>query len=468
MAEDGDEPARARVRSRWPLTPRDRSLVAALALTGALRLLWAVVVTRTPADAFSDPAQYLRMADGFSRGELPTWFSGAPTAWLAPGYPALLAPVALLARTSGLASFAFLASLVNVAVGVLTVAAAAFLAGRWIAPGARNPAAWIMAIAPAQIYFVSTAHSEVVFGALFLAALCLVTVLVQRADGVDRARPWLWLGAFVGLVMLTRTQGAVALVLPALAIRAWRGSWQGALRASGLLIAGSLVVLVPWTVRNGLQVGVWTYASTGNAVTLCLGNHDDAVAEYEDDLLSDDLRADCYRYSVWDDPELGAAPPWWHYAHPDEGRWYTTTIRRGVGWALTHPVEEVGLTARKQVELWRDDSDAVAGARNYSSRSWAGRATRPLEWLADAWLWGVEVLALVALIRIRRCRQALPIWGAVALLNATVIIAITFPHYRFAAVPLVAVLAGAEVAVLLGRPVEPLSRASRPVEPSSR
>lgn len=123
---------------------RNRSFTLAVLVAFALRLAWAVWATTSISNELTDSAQYLAYAERFSGLGAPQLY-GEPTAFLPPGYPLFLAPLAFVARHIDAISVNFLASLANVVLGTATVVFTALLADRWIGPAARNPAAWLMA-----------------------------------------------------------------------------------------------------------------------------------------------------------------------------------------------------------------------------------------------------------------------------------------------------------------------------------
>jgi len=433
--------------------PSNRSLSLALLTAFALRLFWIVIATRTPTGMFNDAYEYLRMATGFSEGNLPSIGSRA-SAFYAPGYPMLLAPFVFVARHTGWATPAQVASVVNLVAGTCTVGATAFLADRWISPRARNPAAWLMAVAPGHIFFTPTAHGETVFAALVLGLTGWATVLADRSrpDGTAvRSPPLVVFGLLVALAVLVRGPGLLLLAVPPMALRARGASARAALRAGGVVLASTVVGLVPWTVVNGVRVGTWTPTSTQNATVLCAGHHDLADGGYPFDGLPPSLAEDCYRYSPFDDPELGLGPASWTYRGVDEARWYRESSRRGITYVLTHPVDELWLAKQKLVKSWSSEWDALPAGRNYQEWDWAGRATGPLDAAANGWLFLVEALAVAGLVVSPACRRAVPIWGSVLLVCLTLVLALAQPHFRHVAVPFLVVLgAGAIAAVRRG------------------
>lgn len=442
------------VASRWSgRRPSARqAFAAAVVVGGALRLVWVVWATRNPT-GLRDPAEYLRIAVGFTHGETPRFGGGGdPSAFWPPGYPAMLAPFVWVARQTAWASTAFVASLVNVVAGTATVALSGVLAGQWIGPRARIVAAWLVALCPGLIYWTSTPHTETAFTPLFLGAIALSSAAAVSPS----KRRWLLVGALVAAAFLVRSPGALALAAPALALRATNGSWRGAAKATALVALTAGVLLVPWTIRNGIQVGVWTPASTNNAGAVCFGHHDEAPPLWEPEELSDDFQRDCYRNSPYDDVRFEAlirsggtttdtsdlSPD------PDEAAWYADAMGKGIRWALTHPAEEARLSAEKVWETWSSEGRVVDGARNYEYPEWAGRWHGPLGTLADVWGWAVGALAIAAIALVPACRRALPLWVPIVLYTLMIVGGVVDPHYRYPVVPLVAVLASG----LLARP----------------
>lgn len=453
MARSGERRS-DRIR-RWCAPVRNRWLIAAVVVGGVVRLVWAIVATTAPIGT-ADAAEYERLAVAFSHGDMPTFFTGIHSAYWAAGYPMILAPFVWVARTTGWISPLFTASLVNVVAGTSTIASTAYLAARWIGPRARNWAAWLIALMPAQIYYTSTAHSETVLTALIVGGFAALTaVLRHHPAGRDRQRRLVLVGLLVGLAVLVKSSGVVLFAVPVLALRADTGRWRrnGALRATGAVLLGALVLLVPWTIRNGVQVGVWTPLGTQNATVLCMGNHDTATGGWHP--VPESLE-DCYHHSPWDDERLlgteaYSVPPGWEFQGPDEPRWYREASSRGLHWAVTHPVDEVRLAWLKTAEAWGDEWDALPSATNFNRPDFAGGKGGPFDVGADVYLWALMLLSAAGLALVPACRRAIPVWGLVVLLTVMIWGGLAQPHYRHPAVPLLAVLAGGTLAAVAAR-----------------
>lgn len=437
------------VRGAPDSPPRRGVVVAAVVVGGVLRLLWVIWATRAPTE-MRDPAEYLRIASDFGHGILPRFGGLDHSAYWPPGYPAVLAPFVAFADRTGWISPAFVASLVNVVAGTVTIALTALVAERWLGPRARNPAAWLVALCPALVFWTATAHTETVFTALLLGLVVLTASVVDTPSW----RRWALVGLLVGAAFLVRSPAVIALVLPALTIRAERGSFAGAARATGLVALSAMVLLMPWAIRNGLQVGFWSPSSTNNAAAACFGHHDDAQGVWEPAELTRELQQDCYGGSPFDDRRLlpvyeaagAATPPADAFGEPDEVRWYREAMGRAVAWAVSHPVEEVGLSVSKAWATWGDEGAVVDGARNYAEPGWAGRWHTPLSRVADLWLWLVGIVAVLGLALVPACRRATPVWAPIVLLTLAILGGVAEPHYRYPVLPLVAVLAAGFIA----------------------
>lgn len=434
----------ASTRLLGPADPGRRLFIGAVVIGALLRVLWVIWATRTPT-GLRDPAEYLRIASDFGHGVMPRFGGLDHSAYWPPGYPALLAPFVAVADRTGWISPAFVAALVNAAAGTATIVLTGVLAEHWMGIRARPVAAWLVAICPALVFWTATAHTETVFTAMLLG----VIVLCTRAAADGSLRRWVLAGLLLGAAFLVRSPAVIALVIPALTIRARRGSWRGAARATGLVAATAALVLVPWMIRNGIQVGVWTPASTNNAGAACFGHHDDAQGRWEPGALTERVQIDCFGGSPFADRRLlplygsegVSLPPGQDWGEPDEPRWYRDSMIGAVEWALGHPTEEARLSARKLWATWGDEGPVVDGARNYAEPGWAGRWHDPLGVAADLWLWIVGGLALVGLVLVPGCRRASPIWAPIALLTLAIVGGVAEPHYRYPVEPLLAVLA---------------------------
>jgi 4-amino-4-deoxy-L-arabinose transferase-like glycosyltransferase len=446
---------------RMAAAVRRHPVASAVVVGGVLRLVWVILATRTP-PFITDPSEYLRIAVELTHGRSPTFGGvGGPSAYWPPGYPAVLVPFVGFAEWTGWLSVAFAASLVNAAAGTLSVLLAGRLAMIWFGRRAAVWAAWLVALCPALIFFTSTAHSDTVFIALLLGVL----VVIGRPRVDESWSYWGRVGLLLGVACLVRVPALVLAPVPALALRSQYGSWAGAARSTAIVAGGAAVVLVPWLVRNGVQVGVWSPGSTNNAAAVCFGQNDRARPDWATSLADLRLQRECFGGSPYADPRLirtyrAEGNSWLdgldagelrRLSRIDEGTWYSTRMHDAVHWALTHPLDSASLSVRKGWVIWRSEGDVVDSARNYAESGWAGRWQTPLGVLANVWLWGVSALAVAGLVLVPACRRTTVVWVPVVLLTLSIVLAVAEPHYRLPANPLVAVLAAGAIVGLRTR-----------------
>lgn len=426
-----------------PESRSSRALIGAALVGGSLRLAWAVRATGSPPGRLSDPARYQQIAQDFADGRTMA-LGSVPSAFWPPGYPLALTPPAWISEHTGAVSLPFAVSLLNVVAGTATIVLTGVLAAMWIGPRAGALAAWMMAVAPGPIVLTSVALSETLFSAVALLVLVLTTVAVRRRW------PLRWvvaIGLLAGYAVLIRSPGMVLLAAPVLVARGSRGSWRAGLRPTVALLAGAVVVLVPWTVRNGLEVGVWTPMSTNNVAFLCTGNGDGADGRYDDSAATS---ARCYRGSPFDNPRLyrpDEIPPGVQLSQPDEARWYGSTARETAAWIVRHPFEQPRLVVNRLDATFGGEREALSDAEGFGERPLVGsRARRAFTLLGGLWLWAVIVLAGVGLLTAGRCRRAVPIWGIAGLQVLLVLPGMGIERYHQPVVPLLAVLAAGALA----------------------
>jgi 4-amino-4-deoxy-L-arabinose transferase-like glycosyltransferase len=203
---------------------------------GVRLLYWAVV---TPDWVpLSDSAQYLEIAGNIADGEgyasrFPQ-FEVHPSAFRPPLYPALLAPLQWIFGEA-----LWPGRLLNALLGATTAVLAGVFAARVAGRGAGVAAALAVSLYPSLVANDVVTLSEPIGLVLLLAAMLFA---------LDR-RP-IPAGVAVGLLLLTRPNAYLLVVVLAVWFLA-RENWKRALVFVGI----ALVVVVPWSVRNAVQVG---------------------------------------------------------------------------------------------------------------------------------------------------------------------------------------------------------------------
>jgi 4-amino-4-deoxy-L-arabinose transferase-like glycosyltransferase len=235
---------------------RDAVIVGAILAVAFAARVAVLVATRHSWRLINDGFDYSRIAEsiatdhGFGNTLVP--YATGPSAFRTPLYPALIAPIYRVIGVSWTA-----ARFENVLFGTAAVAAIGVLAyagwGRRLAVVAMV----IAAVYPPLWLDGSGLQYEVLLVTLDCLALAAGIVASRRPE-----RPgWLVLtGVLIGLGVLTRETAAFLLV--PIAVLLWRLSGRAALGRIALLVAVSVAVVAPWTIRNLVRLHAFVPVSS--------------------------------------------------------------------------------------------------------------------------------------------------------------------------------------------------------------
>ncbi len=413
MAGEATAPRPQRGRGLMPAAHR-----VGWPLAGAALLAWLVATALTATDPFGqvDAVSYWAEADALiEHGQMRERFATGttPSTWRPPLYGGFLAGL----RAIGPGPEAAVRAnqlLVLVAAALLTLCARRLGVGRGVSAAAGLAYLWH----PAANRLAASLMSESLFMVLALGALALA----GRGTGSRRCEPLQLIGCglLCGLALLTRTV-FYAWIPGVLALAAARPARVGRAAAAGLVAAGLVAAVAPWTVRNALLHRRLVIVNTASAYNLWVGNALDAtrVEDAPTRAWLVELRAGRSEVEVAD--ELSARA------------WAAVTAAPG---------DAVARWARNSAALWTTSRGAVAGP--------PGRLA-----LAAAQLL-VLLAAALALWRQPR-RHALWALASIPLLT-TGLHALTFVESRFVLPPLAPALLLAAVGLGLRAGRDPLAR----------
>ena len=239
------------------------SLIAIVLVAFGLRLAVAACFQglSSPPDFDANPDQvdYENLGWRMAQGQGFSHADGTPTAFRPPGTPMLIDAVYLVFgrdRAAVRIVFCLASALTCLAAGLLARSIFGNLAGL--------VAALLLALLPNHLYYAQHMLSEAPF-ALAITLACLW-----------RSSAW-GAGAMLGIAFLTRPQSALCVpLLGLLALRSDPAQRTAELRRFARIAAVFALVVLPWSLRNRIQLG--TFAPTTLSGHVFWGAHNPVVA----------------------------------------------------------------------------------------------------------------------------------------------------------------------------------------------
>jgi 4-amino-4-deoxy-L-arabinose transferase-like glycosyltransferase len=334
---------------------------------------------------------------------------------------------------------------VTALLGALAVALIGLIGKELWGPRVGLIAAAVGAVYPAMAAFGIGLESEPLFVAVELGALYAV-LRWRRAPG---GAWWLVLaGVLGGMIVLTRSNGAVLLLALALAVwRTPRRSWRSLLAPAGILVIAALVV-VPWTVRNVHALGATVPVATNLGKTLA-GTYNPLSAQ---------------DYWRWRGPRRLPASYRSALREPTEAGRDRALTRAGEDYIRAHPASVPAASAWNTARLLELDQRGRSNLK-------AVLGSRVLSWASILGFWALAVVALAGAFT-RRFRRA-PAWFwlmPVLLWLGTAPFAVNFDRFRAPIDPFLVMAAALALAPLVERGAARRPRAAprRPAAASER
>jgi hypothetical protein len=246
-----------------------RRMIVALALVLRLGVAWIVLCRYPRGWVFSRTQDLAFLAQSLSSGRgLSSPFGGStgPTAFLAPGYPAIVGLIFRLFDSYSLASAAVLIA-VQTLFPILTIVVMMHVACELFGEPAANIAGTFWAVSPTLIWlpvfpWETGLSTLLLMGMVALALRCVR----QPTRGL-----WAVIGAYCGLAMLVNPSLLLALV----GILGWtayqtRSVWRYEPLLCALVCAA---VFAPWPIRNALVLHAFIPLRSNFGYEIWQGNH---------------------------------------------------------------------------------------------------------------------------------------------------------------------------------------------------
>ncbi len=426
-------------RLAWPLA------VFAVALT--VRLLLVSYVNPDPADGrYDDSVWYDYNARSIAAGKGYVWDPAiwvtadgspvyaddtdvGPSAMWPPAYPALLAGIYKVTGDSLIAG-----KIANALLGAATALLVCLIGRRMFGETAGAIAGFGVTFLPSHIFFTAVTMSEIFFTFLFVLLLYLALVWTMSEQ-----RPRLWqlgaIGFLTGMAALTRGELMLFPVVLFALFMAARRSWLTAVQWTAVVAVGMSFALLPWIVRNRIQMDAWIPGTTGMGRVLWQAHNPDADGGDSLDVLIPEQ-------------EFSDLP------RPEREIVQNRELREdAVSWALDHPWKEVELFFRRIYRLYRNDNAGVAWVQ--SNKPWFERdGADRLMALSNGYYFAILGLAIAgapAWLAMRRHRSDTMLLLA-PIAYYTLLFGVFFigtTRYHQPLLPLFVLLAAAPVALLL-------------------
>lgn len=312
-------------------------LIVLLLMAFGLRLGWVMTrpVTREEIEALPDQLQYLQIAQNVLAGN-GYWFidprvADKAYAFRTPGYPLFVVACGGNIRVLRIA---------QAVIDTSTVGAVYLLGCLLLPAGSRRwgalLAAVFVAFNPFMLYFCGLALSETLFTAMVAWGMVLLLVGKGGPDRKPRTSLWLVGGLLLALSIHVRPSAiALPLVLGIGAMfvnrapgRSYQLRWP--LPVGATMLLWTILVLVPWAIRNHQVLHQWVWLETNSGFTFYDGYNPDATG------------ASNQRF-VKDMPQLQ------HMSEVERNHYLQGLA---IEWAKEHPRRVLELMREKLIRTW--------------------------------------------------------------------------------------------------------------------
>lgn len=397
-------------------------------LAFALRAGWVLLTLLDPFDGLVHDATFYHItASQLLAGHGYTRLGGEPTAVWPPGYPLLLAGIYAASGANLL-----VAKLANAAFAALAVLFSYGIGARLFGTKAGLLGALLLAVCPDDIFYSNFVLSEPAFGALFTGVLWLFVWLQQRQPE-PAGLAWLGLGAAAGAAALTR---GIALAWPAVPALVWLSQSRRHWPRVVLTFTGLACVVLPWSIRNQLQLGAPILLASSSGRTLA---HAHGPLETPDGSVEG---------LVW---RQQVAKRFADVPQPQqEVEIMREFTRLSLEWMLEHPGEELRMLPKRLRHFFGSGHRALEIGRPRLEEGgrrpvFGQTAHAALAWTADLMFWGLLGLGLLGTVHCLRQPNRTAWVLPLTLLYFTAFHVVLFPadpRYHAPMLPVLAVCAG--------------------------
>jgi 4-amino-4-deoxy-L-arabinose transferase-like glycosyltransferase len=329
-----------------PASQRDATKVLWWALFAGL-VLRALVLTQTGSlgTGIVDEQHYRNLATSIYERQEFAATPGAPTSIRPPLFPALVAGIWTLTSPQNLQAIRVMQILLSLATAGLVY----WLGRRVYDHRTGCYAAAICWLYPSLIFFNFLILTETLFTFLLIAFVLLTVRLLQSPTAGVAAGA----GVALGLAALTRSVlWPVPLILCPLLLWLLRVPLSRRALCSALVLAGYLVAIVPWAIRNTRLQETTTVVDTMAGINLRMGNYEYTPED-----------------RMWDAVSIGGEKSWVTGfsvepgVKPTEGRKEKWAQAKAIEYIQQHPAQFVRRAFIKFADFWGLEREYIAGVQ---------------------------------------------------------------------------------------------------------
>jgi len=269
------------LQSAGPSRSRTTWTILGVALLARLVVLWDVITSRPHDWLYTRGIEMGLLAKSLLEGQgysSPFGGSTGPTAFIAPGYPTLVAGIFWLFGISSFGSAATI-MLLQIAASVATVWLTMWIARETMDGRTANLAGAFWAISP-PLLWIPTIFWETSLSGCALVGTIALALRCRREQSICA---WILLGAVCGVVGLINP----ALLPSLLAVLVWT-AWQtrrAGLATAVLGFAVLLLVYSPWPIRNTVRFHAFIPTRTTVGFELWMGNRPGATGYLDESVF---------------------------------------------------------------------------------------------------------------------------------------------------------------------------------------
>jgi 4-amino-4-deoxy-L-arabinose transferase-like glycosyltransferase len=337
----------------WMLR-RPLPVVLILALAVRLALLWAASGVGTQ---IADERHYVQLATSLADGDGFGFGPGTLTSMRPPLYPAFIATVWAVTGSRTLAAV----RATQIAIGLGSILLLYTIVRRLFDQRTAVAAAAIFGLYPSLLFSGVLILSETLFIAFFLIAIFGCLILLDR-----HSLPWAFgTGVVLALAALTRSimWPSVVVLIPFLWLTA-RTSRRQRTMACALLLAGFVLTLAPWAIRNTRLQKTFVLVDAMGGINLLTGNYQFTPEDRMWDGVS------LTGAESWSAP-LSSRPDALHWTEGQKEKWARTAAAE---FMTAHPLLTAKRSILKLADLWGLEREWVAGLQR--------GLYRPPDWFA--------------------------------------------------------------------------------------